>query len=49
MQPIISAKHIFKQYANHIALDDVSVDIPAQSIFGYWVQTVQAKHPLFEL
>jgi len=34
MQPIISAKNIFKKYSSHTALDDVSIEIPAQSIFG---------------
>ncbi len=31
---ILSAKNIVKKYASHTALDDVSLDIPAQSIFG---------------
>lgn len=31
---ILSAKNIVKKYATHTALDDVSLDIPAQSIFG---------------
>ena len=31
---ILSAKNIVKKYAAHTALDDVSLDIPAQSIFG---------------
>jgi ABC-2 type transport system ATP-binding protein len=34
MQSIISAKNIIKKYATHTALDDVSIEIPAQSIFG---------------
>src|SRR6476620_4965562 len=34
MQHILSAKNIVKRYATHTALDDVSLDIPAQSIFG---------------
>lgn len=34
MQPILSAKNIVKRYASHTALDDVSLDIPTQSIFG---------------
>ncbi|HEX8515409.1 MAG TPA: ATP-binding cassette domain-containing protein [Bacteroidia bacterium] len=34
MQPILSAQNIVKRYANHTALDDVSLDIPSQSIFG---------------
>jgi len=31
---ILSAKNIVKKYASHTALDDVSLDIPAQSVFG---------------
>ena len=31
---ILSAHHIVKQYANHTALNDVSISIPQQSIFG---------------
>src|SRR5882762_6353455 len=31
---ILSAKNIVKRYASHTALDDVSLDIPEQSIFG---------------
>ena len=34
MNPILSARNIVKRYASHTALDDVSLDIPAQSIFG---------------
>lgn len=34
MSTILSAKNIVKRYATHTALDDVSLDIPAQSIFG---------------
>lgn len=34
MQHILSAQNIVKRYANHTALDDVSLDIPSQSIFG---------------
>lgn len=34
MTNILSAHNIVKRYASHTALDDVSVDIPAQSIFG---------------
>ncbi len=33
-QPILSAQNIVKRYATHTALDDVSLDIPTQSIFG---------------
>ncbi len=31
---ILSAKNIVKKYASHTALDNVSLDIPEQSIFG---------------
>jgi ABC-2 type transport system ATP-binding protein len=31
---ILSAQNIVKRYASHTALNDVSLDIPAQSIFG---------------
>lgn len=31
---ILEARHITKRYANHTALDDVSVNIPRGSIFG---------------
>lgn len=31
---IIEAKHIVKRYANHCALNDVSIEVPAQSVFG---------------
>ena len=31
---ILTANNIVKKYANHTALDDVSISIPAQSIFG---------------
>jgi len=34
MQSILSAQHIVKKYANHTALNDVSIEIPKQSIFG---------------
>lgn len=34
MQPILSAQNIVKRYASHTALDDVTLEIPAQSIFG---------------
>jgi len=34
MQPIISANNIVKKYATHTALNDVSIEIPTQSIFG---------------
>ncbi|MCC2547882.1 ATP-binding cassette domain-containing protein [Hymenobacter sp. BT175] len=34
MQPILQAIDVRKAYANHVALDGVSLDIPEQSIFG---------------
>lgn len=34
MESILSIKHIHKQYANHIALNDVSIEIPSEKIFG---------------
>jgi ABC-2 type transport system ATP-binding protein len=34
MQNILSAKNITKRYATHTALDDVSLEIPSQCIFG---------------
>ena len=30
----LTASHITKRYANHVALEDVSMNIPAQTIFG---------------
>lgn len=32
--PFLEAQHIVKKYANHLALDDVNVSIPENSIFG---------------
>jgi ABC-2 type transport system ATP-binding protein len=34
MTDILSIEHIVKQYANHRALDDVSMNVPAGSVFG---------------
>ena len=34
MPNILSAQNIVKRYATHTALDDVSLEIPEQSIFG---------------
>ncbi len=34
MQSIISVNNVVKKYANYTALDDVSLEIPAQSVFG---------------
>ncbi|MCZ8286799.1 MAG: ATP-binding cassette domain-containing protein [Bacteroidia bacterium] len=34
MNPILEVKHIHKQYANHIALNDVSLVVEPQKIFG---------------
>ena len=30
----LKAENIIKNYASHRALDDVSIEVPAQSIFG---------------
>ncbi|MDQ3047551.1 MAG: ATP-binding cassette domain-containing protein [Bacteroidota bacterium] len=34
MEPILSARNIAKRYASHTALDNVTLEIPAQSIYG---------------
>lgn len=34
MEPILEVKHVTKKYANHTALNDVSIVVPKQSIFG---------------
>lgn len=34
MQAILSVQHIEKKYANHTALNDVSLEVPRQSVFG---------------
>src|SRR5574337_608420 len=34
MPNLLSAKNIVKKFANHVALDDVSIDVPQGSIFG---------------
>ena len=34
MQPLLEAQHIIKDFANHRALDDVSISVPEQQIFG---------------
>jgi ABC-2 type transport system ATP-binding protein len=34
MEYILEAKHIIKQYANHTALNDVSIQVPKGKIFG---------------
>lgn len=34
MSSILSARNIVKRYASHTALDDVTLDVPAQSVFG---------------
>ena len=31
---LLTASHVEKRYANHLALDDVSISVPEQSIFG---------------
>lgn len=33
-EPFFKAENIVKKYAAHTALDDVSIEVPAQSIFG---------------
>ncbi len=32
--PVFEARNIIKRYANHTALNDVSISVPPQSIFG---------------
>lgn len=34
MEPILEVRNIRKQYASHVALDDVSLIVPKQKIFG---------------
>lgn len=34
MQEILITKNVFKSYSNHVALQDISINIPQQSIFG---------------
>ncbi len=34
MQPVLEARNIIKDFANHRALDDVSLAVPGQKIFG---------------
>ena len=31
---LLSAQHITKRFSGHVALDDVSIDVPESSIFG---------------
>ena len=31
---ILEVKNVYKQYANHLALNDVSLNVPRGSIFG---------------
>ncbi|MBL4655373.1 MAG: ATP-binding cassette domain-containing protein [Bacteroidia bacterium] len=31
---MLSINNVTKQYANHLALDDISIEVPSQSIFG---------------
>ena len=33
-QPFLSARHVCKRFANHTALDNVSIDVPEGRIFG---------------
>ena len=30
----LTASHIVKRYANHVALDDVSIQVPRGKVFG---------------
>lgn len=34
MQPVLKVEKVVKRYANHTALDKVSFEVPAQSVFG---------------
>lgn len=34
MEEILVTKNVFKSYSNHVALQDISISIPRQSIFG---------------
>lgn len=34
MEPILEVKHVTKKYSNHIALNDVSITVPRQSVYG---------------
>ncbi|PCJ86725.1 MAG: ABC transporter ATP-binding protein [Flavobacteriales bacterium] len=34
MQPLLTTQNIVKRYANHTALENVSISVPKQSIFG---------------
>jgi len=34
MEPILEARNVVKKYSNHIALNDVSLSVPRQSVFG---------------
>ena len=31
---ILEVKNVYKQYANHLALNDVSISVPRGSVFG---------------
>ncbi|MEM9355926.1 MAG: ATP-binding cassette domain-containing protein, partial [Pseudomonadota bacterium] len=31
---LLQVEHVVKRYANHTALNDVSISVPKQSIFG---------------
>lgn len=34
MEPILEVKNVTKKYSNHIALNDVSITVPTQSVYG---------------
>ncbi|HRD38767.1 MAG TPA: ATP-binding cassette domain-containing protein, partial [Bacteroidia bacterium] len=34
MEPILEVRNVTKKYSNHIALNDVSLTVPRQSVFG---------------
>ncbi len=34
MEPLLKVEHVTKTYANHTALDDVSINVPAGKIYG---------------
>ena len=49
MQNILSVKNVIKRYATHIALNDVSLEIPSQSIFGLLGPNGAGKTSLFRI
>ncbi len=46
---LLTATDITKNYANHTALDNLSIAVPEQSILDCWALTVPAKQHLSEL